>query len=156
MANKLQKAKQKTSELSANARNKARNALDASKSAAGKTVETSKRISSNAKAKTGETIETSPLAMVACGVAIGAIVAALLPKSEREKKVLGGAGRKLNDTAKIAVKAAKSAGAAHMVDVGLNSETLREQAKDIFQKGVETAKTASKAAKDAVKTPKED
>lgn len=156
MANKLQKAKQKTSEISANARNKARNAIDASKSAAGKTVETSKRISGNAKAKTNESIENSPLAMVAGGIALGAIVAALLPKSEREKKVLGGAGRKINDTAKMAAKAAKSAGAAHMVDVGLNSETLREQVKDVFQKGVDTAKTAGKAAKEAVKTPKED
>ncbi len=156
MANKLQKAKQKTSELSANARNKARNAMNVSKSAAGKTVKTSKRLASNAKAKTEETIETSPLAMVAGGVALGAIIAALLPKSEREKKILGGAGRKLNNTAKLAAKAAKSAGAAHMVDVGLNSEALRRQAKDIFQKGVETAKTASKAAKEAVKTPRED
>ena len=151
MANKFETAKQKTSELSANARNKARNALDSSKSAAEKTLETSKRISTSAKAKTSKTIETSPLAMVAGGVAIGAIVAALLPNSEREKKILGGAGRKLNDTAKTAVKAAKTAGAAHMVDVGLNSETLREQARDIFNKGIETAKAAGKAANEAVK-----
>lgn len=156
MANKLQKAKQKTSEISANARTKARNAIDASKSAAGKTVETSKRISGNAKAKTNETIESSPLAMVAGGIALGAIVAALLPKTEREKKILGGAGRKLNDTAKMAAEAAKSAGAAHMANVGLNSEALRKQAKEIVQKGVDTARTAGKAASEAVKAPKDD
>ncbi len=156
MANKLQTAKQKTSALSANSRKKVRDTLNTSKSAAGKTIKTSKHISENAKTKTVETIENSPLAMVVGGVALGAIVAALLPNSEREKKILGGVGRKLNDTAKTAAKAAKTAGAAHMVDVGLNSDTLREQARDIFQKSVETAKTAGKAAKEAVKPAIED
>lgn len=151
MAGKLNKAKQKTAQISKSARNKARNAVDAGKSAAGKTIETSKRISKTAKNKGSETIEASPLAIVAGGVAIGAIVAALLPRTERENKVLGGTGRTINKTAKAAAKAAKTAGAARMAEVGLNSETLRGQAKDIIQKSIDTAKTASKAAKDTVK-----
>ncbi len=156
MAGKLAKAKQKTSEISEGARKKARTAINASKSAASKTVETSKRVAGDAKHKTAETVDSNPLAMVAGGIALGAIVASLLPKTEGEKKILGGAGRKINETAKTAAKAAKTAGAAHMADVGLNSENLREQARDIFQKGYETAKTATKAAKEAIKPPQDD
>jgi len=156
MAGKLDRAKRKTSEITQNARNKARSAIDASKSAAAKTLDTSKNISNNAKQKTGETIDKSPLAIVAGGVALGAIVAALLPKTEREKKVLGGAGRKINETASKAVNAAKEAGKAHMTEVGLNTENLQEQVRDIFQKSFDSAKVASKAAKDAIKKDGDD
>ncbi len=151
MPSKLENAKLKTSQLSDGARQKARAAIDASKSAAGKTLETSKSIAENAKRKTGETVENSPLAMVAGGLAVGAIVAALLPKTEREKQLLGDAGRKINDTARNAAEAAKKAGKEHMEEVGLEPEQLRQQARDIFQKGFDTAKQASKAAQDTLK-----
>lgn len=156
MANRLAKAKQKTSEISEGARAKARVALDAGKSAAGKTVETSKRVTGDAKRKTSETVDNNPIAIVAGGIAIGAIVAALLPKTEKEKKILGDAGRKINDTARSAANAAKSAGAAHMVDVGLNSDNLREQVKEIFSKGFETAKSATNAAKESLRSKQKD
>lgn len=148
---KLSSAKQKTSDITENARVKARSAIDSSKSAAVKTVETSKQISNKAREKTGKTIDSSPLAMVAGGVAIGAFIAALLPKTQKEKEILGSASRKIGDTATMAIDAAKTAGAAHMVEVGLDSENLRKQAKDIFQKGYETAKSATKAAQDTIK-----
>lgn len=152
---KISNTREKTSEITRNARDKARNAIktgkEASVKAADKTIEKSKNISTAAKKKTSETMENSPLSLVAGGIAIGAIVAALLPKTEREKKILGNASRKVADGARNAANAAKAAGAAHMAEVGLDNEHLRKQAKDIFQKGYETARSATQAAQDSIK-----
>src|SRR5687768_9366690 len=43
--------------------------------------------------RTGEGIDSNPVAAVVGGLAIGAIVAALLPRTSREEELLGGVGR---------------------------------------------------------------
>ena len=59
---------------------------------------------------TAERIDATPMAAVIGGLALGAIAGALIPRSERERDLLGSAGRKLNETARGAVQAAKQAG----------------------------------------------
>ena len=119
--------------------------------AAAKSAETSREAARTVKAKSSETINSSPLAVVAGGLALGAILAALLPKSEREQKMLGKTGKTLNDRAKQAVNAAKEAGKARMEEVGLSADSAREQFKEIFGKATEAAKAAGEAARDAAK-----
>jgi hypothetical protein len=60
--------------------------------------------------RTAERIDTAPMAAVIGGLALGAIAGALLPRSEREQALLGDVGRKINDGARGAVRAAKEAG----------------------------------------------
>lgn len=117
-----------------------------------KSVHSSEKLSAESKQETSEILDNSPLILVAGGMVIGAIFAALLPKTERENKIMGDASRKLADGARIAADVAKSAGAAHLVEAGINSELLRDQAKDLLQQGVETAKSASKAAQEKIKS----
>ena len=50
--------------------------------------------------KTGDGIDKNPLAIVLGGIALGAIVGALLPRTERETKLMGKTGKKLNKKAK--------------------------------------------------------
>jgi len=59
--------------------------------------------------RTAESIDAAPMAAVVGGLALGAIAGALLPKSEREGQLLGTAGRRLTDTARQAVQAARDA-----------------------------------------------
>jgi ElaB/YqjD/DUF883 family membrane-anchored ribosome-binding protein len=64
----------------------------------------------NVGQRTAESIDAAPMAAVLGGLALGAIAGALIPRSAREEQLLGTAGRRLADTAREAVRAARDAG----------------------------------------------
>ncbi|WP_395629667.1 hypothetical protein, partial [Sphingorhabdus sp.] len=103
------------------------------------------------KGKTSDGIDKNPLAIVLGGIAIGAIVGALLPRTERETKVLGKAGKKLNKKARKMADAAKAAGKDQVESLGLNGDALRLQFRDLVSKAALAVKAASQAATDAAK-----
>jgi hypothetical protein len=103
------------------------------------------------KGKTSDGIDKNPLAIVLGGIAIGAIVGALLPRTERETKVLGKAGKKLNKKARKMADAAKAAGKDQVESLGLNGDALRLQFRDLVSKAAVAVKAASQAATDAAK-----
>ncbi len=103
------------------------------------------------KGKTSDGIDKNPLAIVLGGIAIGAIVGALLPRTERETKVLGKAGKKLNKKARKMAEAAKIAGKDQVESLGLNGDALRLQFRDLVSKAALAVKAASQAATDAAK-----
>jgi ElaB/YqjD/DUF883 family membrane-anchored ribosome-binding protein len=121
-------------------------AVGKSKAAAAKSVESSRALAKKAGDTTTQTIDKNPLVIVAGGLAIGAIVGMLLPKTDREKKVLGKAGKIVNDTAKRAADAAKQAGKSRVDELGLNADSMREQFRDLVGKASEAVKAAGKAA----------
>jgi hypothetical protein len=103
------------------------------------------------KGKTSDAIDKNPLAIVLGGMAIGAIVGALLPRTERETKILGKAGKKLNKKARKMADAAKAAGKDQVESLGLNGDALRLQFRDLVSKAALAVKAASQAATDAAK-----
>ena len=103
------------------------------------------------KGKTSDGIDKNPLAIVLGGMAIGAIVGALLPRTERETKVLGKAGKKLNKKARKMAEAAKAAGKDQVENLGLNGDALRLQFRELVSKAAVAVKAASQAATDAAK-----
>jgi ElaB/YqjD/DUF883 family membrane-anchored ribosome-binding protein len=121
-------------------------AVDKSKAAAVKSVESSRVLAKKAGDTTTQTIDKNPLVIVAGGLAIGAIVGMLLPKTDREKTVFGKAGKIVNDTAKRATDAAKQAGKSRVDELGLNADSMREQFRDLVDKASEAVKAAGKAA----------
>ena len=126
--------------------------LGEGKSRAADGVAATREVARKAVDKSGETVSSNPLSVVLGGIALGAIIGALLPKSKAETKYVGGAGRKINDTAKKAYGAAKEAGQEQINDLGLNTDSLRDQFKDLFGKAIEAAKSAATAAGDSVKS----
>jgi ElaB/YqjD/DUF883 family membrane-anchored ribosome-binding protein len=80
------------------------------------------------------------------GLALGAIVGALLPKSQREEKLLGSTGKKLNSKAKEIAQAAKQAGMDKVDSLGINKDSAREQFRDLVSKATEAVKAAGQAA----------
>ena len=129
----LATAKAKTTQSTATARAKASEAYE------------------KGKGKTSDGIDKNPLAIVLGGIAIGAIVGALLPRTERETKVLGKAGKKLNKKARKMAEAAKAAGKDQVESLGLNGDALRLQFRDLVSKAAVAVKAASQAATDAAK-----
>jgi ElaB/YqjD/DUF883 family membrane-anchored ribosome-binding protein len=143
----LATAKAKTSETSAAAREKAAEAYEKGREAAARGVQQSRHVAHNVAIKTNDGIDKNPLAIVLGGIALGAIVGALLPTTEREKKVMGKTGKKLNKKAKEMAKAAKAAGKEQVDSLGLNGDAVREQFRDLVSKAALAVKAAGEAAK---------
>lgn len=138
-------------ESAASARDSASKAYGASREAAARGVQSSKELAHKAAIKSGDTIDKNPLAVVLGGIALGVIVGALLPKTEREKKVLGKAGKKLNKKAMKVAEAAKKAGKDKVDSLGLNGDAVREQFRDLVNKAAEAVKAAGQAAGEAAR-----
>ena len=143
----LATAKAKTSETTTAAREKAAKAYEKGREAAARGVQQSRDIANNVAIKTNDGIDRNPLAIVLGGIALGAIVGALLPTTEREKKVMGKTGKKLNKKAKEMAKAAKAAGKQQVDSLGLNGDAVREQFRDLVSKAALAVKAAGDAAK---------
>jgi hypothetical protein len=77
-------------------------------------------------------LESNPLGVVVGGLAIGALVGALLPRSERERAALAPVGRKLGESARAAVQAAREAGYAELDQRGLTRHAAEDQARGLL------------------------
>ncbi len=141
-------AKSKTAQTSAAAREQAAKAYESGREAAARGVNTSKDLAAKAMIKSGDSIDKNPLAIVLGGIAIGAIIGALIPSTDREKKVMGKAGKKLNKKAKKMAEAAKAAGKTKVDSLGLNGDAVREQFRTLVTKATEAVMAAGKAASD--------
>jgi hypothetical protein len=103
-----------------------------------------------AEAKPG-TIDTNPLGVLAGGLAVGAAIGALLPRSQRERDLLRPVGAKLGTLAVAAVAAAREAGQAELESRGLTLDQAREQARGLFKDAGQVASKAGTAAVDAAR-----
>ncbi|MEA3016364.1 MAG: hypothetical protein QOI38_1086 [Sphingomonadales bacterium] len=72
---------------------------------------------------TGEEISSNPMTAVAGGFALGALVAAILPRTERETELLGGVGSKITDAAREATKSAVDAGRQQVEEISESAAT---------------------------------
>jgi len=97
------------------------------------------------------TLEKNPLVTVLGGIAIGAIGAALLPKTKREDKHLGGIGRNMRGRARDAAAAAKDVGKEHLDNLGLNRDAATSQLRDLAAKLGKAATAAGSAAAEAAR-----
>jgi hypothetical protein len=98
---------------------------------------------------TAEAIETNPLGVLVGGLAVGALVGAIIPRSTRERQLLAPVGRRLALAGAAALAAAREAGQAELESLGLTKDAARDQAKNVFQGALKAAGTAGKAAAQA-------
>ncbi|WP_414902958.1 hypothetical protein ACMT1E_06870 [Sphingomonas flavalba] len=91
-------------------------------------------------------IEKNPLSMLIGGLAIGAAIGALLPRTRKEADALGGVGRSIRDAAGEAARAAKRAGSETLDSLGVNTDAAREQARKLLDNAVSAATNAGEAA----------
>ena len=92
--------------------------------------------------QTGDGIERNPLAAIAGGLAIGAIVAALIPRTAREDKLAGNVGRKVRATASKAATTARETAKNQLDELGVNEvvTTLRDVPMDAVLRSFNSAK----------------
>lgn len=136
----LEQAKDKVSDAYATSREKAADAYAVAREKA--------RTASKSAA---DGLDHNPLATLLGGLAIGAAIGALLPRTEREAKVLGAVGEKVRGAAGEAIEAAKGAGRDKLDELGLSRDHAREAMKSLLDGAIAAAGSASAAAIESAK-----
>ncbi len=104
-----------------------------------------------------DSLDTNPMAVLFGGLAIGAAIGALLPRTERETKVLGAVGEKLQGAAREAAGAAREAGRDKLAELGISHDHARDAIKSMIDGVIAAVGSAGAAAVDATrKTPSDD
>lgn len=127
-------------------RDRAGDAYDSARTAAVDAYDSARDRAAAVTAKAGDGIDEAPLVALAGGLAVGVLLAALLPRTGREDKLLGPIGGKITGSARNAVEAVKEAGRDKMNELNLTRDAGTSALQTLI-KGV------SDAALDAVKRP---
>ena len=90
----------------------------------------------------------APFVALGGGLALGALIAALLPTSRRERELLGPVTDRIRDTATAAAGAARDAGSARLGELGIT----RERGNDVFKQVIDGAADALRASAKAAAT----
>lgn len=99
-----------------------------------------------ARRKAAGGIEEAPLLALAGGLAAGAVLAALIPASRKERELLGPVADRIKDRAGDAVTAAKEAGQARLDELGLTRDRGAETLRTIVDGAGDAAKASAEAA----------
>ena len=105
----------------------------------------------SARERTLERVEGSPLLALGGGLAFGALLAALLPKTRTEERLLGPVGGRITDTARSAAGAAKEAGREKLAELNITRDAGRGAVQSLVDGITEAARTSSKAALEAAR-----
>ena len=105
----------------------------------------------NARERTRDQVDGSPLLALGGGLALGALIAALLPKTRTEERLLGDVGGRITDTARTAAEAAKEAGREKLAELNITRDAGRGAVQSLVDGITEAAKTSGQAAVGAVR-----
>lgn len=144
---KTQPAPQEDSSL----RGRANDALETAREKAIDAYDQARESAGNAGRKAGEKVGDAPILALAGGLAAGAVLAALLPKSRVEQKVLGPVGERLNTAGRGAIDAAKEAGTAKLGELDITRDAGATLVRKVMSGLGEAARTSGQAAVGAVR-----
>lgn len=95
-------------------------------------------------------LESNPVGVLVGGLTVGLIAGALIPRSKREKKLLGTVGKRLAEGATAAVIAARETGKEQLSGAVLGRDAARESARKVFDSALTAARKGKKKAEDTV------
>jgi len=106
---------------------------------------------SDAGRHAADTFNEAPLIALAGVIAAGALIAALLPRTEAETRAVRPTARRVRSSAKAAVRAAREAGTQQLDELGLTRQKGEETIRSLLQNVAEAAKTSAQSALDAAR-----
>ena len=139
-------AKQNKSKPEPTLRDRADDAIDSARERAITAYDSARDSAASASRKASDQLGEAPLAVIVGGIAAGAILAALLPTSRRERELLSPVTDNLRDKASAAVNAAKEAGNARLGELGLTRDAGGEAIKTIIDGAADALRASAKAA----------
>ena len=105
----------------------------------------------SARDRVSDTLGEAPLIALAGGLAAGALIAALLPRTRSEARLVRPTARQVKDTARAAYNAAKDTGTERLDELGLNREKGEETIRSLLEGVTEAARASGQAALDAAR-----
>jgi len=98
-----------------------------------------------------DTLAQAPMLALAGGLAAGALIAALLPRTDAESRLIRPTARRVKDTARVALDAAKDTGTQRLDEMGLNRQKGEETIRSLLEGLTDAAKASAEAALQAAK-----
>ena len=105
----------------------------------------------SARDRATDTLSEAPLIAIAGGIAAGALIAALLPRTRTEERLVRPTARRVRETARAAYRAAKDTGTDRLDELGLNREKGEQTIRDLLKGVTDAAKASGQAALDAAR-----
>jgi len=128
-------------------RDRAGDIYDSARTRAVGAYDSAREKASAATTRASDGIDEAPLVALAGGLAVGALLAALLPRTAQEDKLLGPIGGRITGGARSAVDAAKEAGRDKLNELNLTREagssTLQTLVKSVSEAALGAAKRQS-------------
>lgn len=104
-----------------------------------------------ARDRATDTLGQAPLLALAGGIAAGALIAALLPRTEAETRALRPTARRVKGTARAALDAARGTGSQRLDELGLNRGKAEETVRSLLDGVVDAVKASANAALDSAR-----
>lgn len=147
---KADNARQSVSQAYSAAREKASSAYSTAREKTSSVYGTARTRASETRDKAASTLEENPVAALVGGLALGALVGALLPRSRRESELLSGVGEKINDTGRRVAEAARDATKETIDSYGLSGDFALNKVSSLFESATKAASSIGAAAHDAM------
>lgn len=105
----------------------------------------------DARGRASDTLGQAPLIALAGGIAAGALIAALLPRTEAETRLVRPTARRVKSSARAALDAARDTGKQRLDEHGISREKGQETIRNLLDGLTDAAKASASAAADAVR-----
>ena len=102
--------------------------------------------------RAGSSLGEAPLIALAGGIAAGALIAALLPRTAAETKLIRPTAKRVKNTARAAYEAARDTGNDRLNELGINRQKGEETIRSLIDGLTDAAKASGKAAYDAARS----
>jgi len=106
----------------------------------------------DARGRATDTFGQAPLIALAGGIAAGALIAALLPRTETEARLVRPTAKRVKDSARAAFTAARDTGTQRLDELGISREKGEETVRSLLEGLTDAAKASANAAVDAVRS----
>ena len=106
----------------------------------------------NAGRRAADGLTEAPFIALAGGIAAGALIAALLPRTSSETRLVRPTARRVKDTARAAYKAARETGEQQLNELGLSREKGEETIRSLLKGVTDAAKASAQSALDTART----
>lgn len=105
----------------------------------------------SARERASDTLGEAPLIALAGGIAAGALIAALLPRTQTETRLVGPTARRAKDSARAALSAARETGTQRLGELGLSRDRAEDTIRSLISDVAQAAKDSGQAALDAAR-----
>lgn len=105
----------------------------------------------SARERTVDTLGEAPLIALAGGLAAGALIAALLPRTQAETRLVRPTARRVKDSARAAIDAARTSGEQRLDELGINRQQGEATIRNLLDGLTDAARASGRAAVDAVR-----